>query len=400
MKKSAILFVFFHLASYSANCQFFSGDCGGGRNIVPIEDINLCNDSQWVLVFEDNFDGDSLDRGKWKNRSDQQGSLETDNEQHYSTLDNAIVDDGILKITAKRERVYERIVSWRADEDVLGDGLQNLRWHDFTTAYIYSLEKFGYGYFEARCKIPDGQGFWPAMWMYGEHVGDADHKIPSEIDVFEFWDDKPKLQRTNIHYEGNSCGKSKRGDDYSKGFHTFSMLWEPAQIEWWVDGELIRRYSRYTQNGADVGCWLNAWQLYQEAPYPTKPLTLILNLAIDNREGQKPTSSTPFPSTFEIDYVRYFVRDSVSIQQSRSSFCSVAYPIPSSGQLTIELDKELSSPVVLRVLSLQSDVLFEKDLVDNITNIDISFLENGIYFLQVLDPITLEMNFHRIVKSK
>ena len=32
--------------------------------VVPVADIP-CNNDPWILVFEDNFDGDSLDLSKW-----------------------------------------------------------------------------------------------------------------------------------------------------------------------------------------------------------------------------------------------------------------------------------------------------------------------------------------------
>ena len=36
-----------------------------GQQVVPIETFNQCNTNPWVLVFEENFDGSSLDLSRW-----------------------------------------------------------------------------------------------------------------------------------------------------------------------------------------------------------------------------------------------------------------------------------------------------------------------------------------------
>ena len=33
------------------------------------------------------------------------------------------------------------------------------------TSAIWSKEKFRFGYFECKCKMPEGQGYWPAFWL-------------------------------------------------------------------------------------------------------------------------------------------------------------------------------------------------------------------------------------------
>ncbi|MCF8371192.1 MAG: family 16 glycosylhydrolase [Bacteroidales bacterium] len=400
MKKFTFLLCFLLNFTVAINAQFFSDNCSGGTNILPIQDINLCNDSEWVLVFEDNFDGDSLDRGKWKNRQDQQGSLTTDIEQHYSTLENAIVEDGLLKITAKKEHIYALSVAWKDSNEILSDGLPNIRWYDYTTAYIFSVEKFGFGYFEASCKIPSGKGFGSAMWMYTESQGPDNANINEEIDVFEIDDNKPNDFNMNIHYDGYVCQSDYKGPDFSKEFHTYSLIWEPYKLEWYIDGELIRRYPRYTQNGSDVGCLLNAWQPFQEAPFPRHPTDLIFNFTIDNREGKKPDASTVFPSTFEIDWVRYHVREDLIDMEYKSDFFSQVFPNPNQGLLTIEIPDSFSDRVQIKLFSAYSKLILTQNLHDSINHIDLSSLENGIYFLQVENKETFQVNHHKIIISR
>ena len=400
MKKSVFILALFWILSMSTYGQFFSDNCNGGTNILPVQDINLCNDSEWILVLEDNFDGDSLDRGKWKNKQNFQGSLGADGDRVYFTLDNAVVENGILNVIANRERIYALAVAWKDSNEILGDGLTNIRWHDYIAACIYSIEKFGYGYFEASCKIPSGKGFWPAMWMYTESPGPDGKNINEEIDVFEFWENDPHDHNMNVHYDRNSCLTDYKGPDFSKDFHTFTLIWEPHIIEWYVDGELKRRYPRYYQNGSEVGCRLNAWQPYQEVPFPRHPLELKFTFAIDNRNGNRPDDSTPFPSTFEIDWVRYYVREGLMDMEYRYDFFSHVYPNPNQGTISIEIADCFSEKAQIKLFSVYSKLILTQNLPGPQTNIDLNFLENGIYFLQVRNKETYQVNHHKIIISK
>ncbi|MCF8371191.1 MAG: family 16 glycosylhydrolase [Bacteroidales bacterium] len=399
MKKLVFIVVLFWICSMPSYSQFFSDNCSGGTNILPVQDINLCNDSEWVLVFEDNFDGDSLDLTKWKESSGR-GSLITSPNQDVQTLRNAIVENGILNLIAKPEHVKDLVITWKDTNEILSDGLPNYRWFDYTAALIMPIKKFPYGYFEASCKIPAGKGIWPAMWEYGAYQDEYNNTIEQELDVFEFCEGKTKIIRTNIHHDGDVCPAKYRGTDYSKDFHTFGLLWEPYMLEWYVDGELIRRYSRYTQNGSDAGCRLNAWQPYQEAPFPKESMTLFLSTGVDKRDGQKPDGSTPFPSKFQIDWTRYYVREDLMNSTKQLPFNSLVYPNPNQGTITVEVDVTYSDKVQIRILSIQLNPVFEKYLPGNVHQLSIDFLENGLYFLQVENTETHQCDFHKIIISK
>ena len=42
------------------------------------------------------------------------------------------------------------------------------------------LHQFEYGFVEAYAKLPAGQGFWPAIWLYGSNPSS------DELDMMEF----------------------------------------------------------------------------------------------------------------------------------------------------------------------------------------------------------------------
>lgn len=398
MKKSILLFTLFWVFTTTSYSQFFSDNCSGGTNILPIQDINLCNDSEWILVFEDNFDRDSLDLSTWKNLlwPGAPGGLD----QSLLTLRNAEVEDGILNLLAKREHVKELAITYLDSNEILSDGLPNYRWFDYTSALILSTKKYSYGYFEASCKIAPGKGIGSAMWMYGDYLDQYNITKEQEIDVFEISENKQNVMNMNIHHDGDACSERHRGPDFSKNFHTFGLLWEPYKIEWFVDGELIRRYPRYFQNGADVGCRLNAWQPYQETPFPKDSVALLFNSSVDNRANNKPDASTPFPSKFQIDWVRYYVHKDQFIPGKSSMIFTKVYPNPANGRFTIETDASNFDGFKLIIIDLKSKIVYSTRLYETISDIDISFLDNGMYFMIIENTISYQINRHKVIISK
>lgn len=302
----------------------FSQICSA-QKVIVIND-GLCENGSWELVFEDDFNGNSLDITKWEIQGWAQGPLIDAAAQEYNSLDNIIVANGKLSIIAKKETVLRKAVSWKNEDDILDDGYPNLRTYFYTSSNILTKTPFGYGKYEIRCKIPKGKGFWPAFWTFSGPIW-------NEIDIFEFWNeencigqyDSSKLSKNphfNSHYDYNGNGISENcgsdvfgscdnwnGPDYSEDFHTFSMIWNNYTIEWYIDGELKRRTTKFTNLlGQPVNCSsliANQYYLLNHSFPQQKLQHIIVNLAIQAREGG-PDENTPFPSAFEIDYIRYY----------------------------------------------------------------------------------------------
>jgi beta-glucanase (GH16 family) len=317
MKKLTIfIFIIFSSRIYSQTiCE--------GQQVVPIETFNQCNANPYVLVFEDSFDGNSLDLSRWTYGP---RIRYCNNEQQYYTIgDNVEVSNGSLKLIAKKETVYARAVDWLSDnEHLYCDGVdrgQNKRYFYYTSANIETVKKFSYGKYEARIKIAKGKGFWPAFWMFG---GDP---VYNEIDVFEFWNeddvlgnyDPSKLSRVHnmtIHFDFNGDGNESMchteylGVDFSQDFHVFTVIWEKNKIEWYVDGSLKRTdYQYYTILGQPTGCTIYAWSQYiLNKIYAKNPMHIILNFAIQSG-SDSPEISTVFPSQMEVDWVRYYQKN-------------------------------------------------------------------------------------------
>lgn len=256
--------------------------------ILPLPSGPASKISNWTLLFSDEFDGVYLDQTKWTTCYwwENMGCSNTSNNQlEWYLPDNVLVSNGTVKLLADRRT----IVGTDGETYPYTSGM-------ITTGRNSSKKAlppkfiFLYGYAEIMAKIPRGKGLWPAFWMLPES-----HDSKPEIDVMEILGDKPNKIHMALHYRNSDgsadqSGGSWIGPDFSAGWHTFGIWWEPDQIVWYVDG-IPRRRSN------------NSRHISKE------PMYLLLNLAIGGDWPGTPDSATPFPSYFEIDFVRVWGSD-------------------------------------------------------------------------------------------
>lgn len=212
------------------------------------------------------------------------------NEQQFYTdrPENIIVEDGMLKITARRE-LY------------LGSS--------FTSARITSKGKYEkkYGRIEARIKMPLGRGLWPAFWMLGsniqttEEIPDDPSTVPwpqcGEIDIVEYLGNNPINVFGTVHGPGYFGGESisknytlKTGR-FDNEFHVYGIEWGENYINFYVDDAL---YHRVTPSDVP-GEWVF-----------NQPYYMILNMAVGGNLPGPPNDQTAFPQTMWVDYIRVY----------------------------------------------------------------------------------------------
>jgi len=187
------------------------------------------------LVWQDEFDGDALDRTKWGGHGFADGEVHK-RRDGYWCMEMARVEDGMLHIPS----IY-------SEEGVAGGPA------GYYSLGIDTRGRFTqkYGYFEARCKLPTGQGLWSAFWMYNDVVGSADSSPQkgTEVDIYEsaYWREsgcKQNAVSSNLHYyEGGYAGTlhSKNvGRFYVKKpyetFHTYGVEWNEKEYIFYIDG--------------------------------------------------------------------------------------------------------------------------------------------------------------------
>ena len=123
----------------------------------------------------------------------------------------------------------------------------------FTSARLITKGKFDfrYGRVEARIKVPEGAGVWPAFWMLGADIDKVGWPACGEIDIMEFIGKEPTTVYGTIHGPGYS-GASGVGRSItlpgstkaSADFHTFAVEWSDEEIRWFLDGKRFSTTSK------------------------------------------------------------------------------------------------------------------------------------------------------------
>lgn len=308
-----------------------SGQICDGQTMVLTES-GQCDNTPYVLVFEDNFDGSMLDLSKWSlpyqgvlrdfnHLLEKQWYANSGNTPSISINNNIELSNGTLKLIARKEP--NPIVGTYVSNYSTNPWTYNTETFDYTSSEIDSKYKFGYGKYEIRCKIAKGKGFWPAFWMFGT----GPNGINDEIDVFEFWNENTaciydasklsKVPNMTLHHNNQQCGTDYNGPDFSQDFHIFTVIWDIYKVYWYVDGVLKRQSTKfYSMVPQPIDCnGLEApMACIMDNLFPKESMNIIANFAIQSGTSQcgqftidnNPDINTPFPSSFEIDYIRYY----------------------------------------------------------------------------------------------
>ncbi|MTB53314.1 family 16 glycosylhydrolase [Lewinella sp. W8] len=237
------------------------------------------------LVWSDEFDGTSLNTLDWNYQvgdgCDRGICGWGNNEVQWYQQQNVSVSDGTLKITARRESVANST---------------------YTSGRITTEDKndFRYGYYEARIKLPEAGGTWPAFWMLPTDYVYGGWPTSGEIDIMEFVANDPREVFGTIHYGLPFPNNSFQGNELEIGegnwyddFHTFAIEWREDEIKWFVDDIL---YSTKVPSDVSPARW----------PFD-QDFHFLLNVAVGGTLGGAVTASS-FPTTMEVDYVRVYDR--------------------------------------------------------------------------------------------
>ena len=254
---------------------------------VPFLAISGCSveDTQTVarfteLVLQDEFDTDgSPNSAIWDFNIGTGINGWGNNElQYYTDRDeNVEVQNGFLIITARQE---------------------SFEGSSYTSARLLTKGLFEqtYGRFEARIRLPYGQGLWPAFWL----LGADDEKVwpqIGKIDIMEYRGQEPTKVLGSVHGPGYSGGEAitksytLENDRFDTGFHVFGIEWGPEYINFYVDDVL---YNQITPENV-TGEWVF-----------DQPFYILMNVAVGGSFVGSPNAETIFPQNMLVDYVRVY----------------------------------------------------------------------------------------------
>lgn len=167
------------------------------------------------------------------------------------------------------------------------------------------LFSFQYGRLEIKAKLPEEQGLWPAGWLLGTNYATVGWPSCGEQDVMERVGaaGSPDWNDGSIHgygFTGSNLGTTYyfASGDSAASWHTYGMIWKKNSVAYYIDDE-TSPYVTYTPS--NISSLSGAvW------PFNSGPAFLILNLAVGGSWPGSPTSSTTFPATMQVDYVRIY----------------------------------------------------------------------------------------------
>lgn len=231
------------------------------------------NSNDWKLIWSDEFNYEGLpDSTKWGNDV---GYIANNELQYYTKrdIDNSVVSGGNLMIIAREEKIDTFAYS---SARLITDG-------KFTCTY---------GRIEARMKLPVGQGIWPAFWTLGQNIHQLGWPKCGEIDIMEHIN-KEDIMHGTIHWDqnGHVYFGGSTPCDVTK-FHVYATEWDKDSINFFMDNTKYWGYS--------IKDSVNNTEEFH------KPHYILLNLAIGGDWPHNPDSTTIFPDTVFVDYVRVF----------------------------------------------------------------------------------------------
>ena len=229
------------------------------------------------LVFEENFEGKTLNLSKWEydlgNGDNGWGNREL--EYYRKSQENIYIENNQLHIKSK---------------------LENYGNMKYTSAKITTKHtfQFTYGYVEAKIKLPIGKGIWPAFWMLGANIDDVNWPECGEIDILEAVNKDQKILNTLHWKDENSNQYQNYGLDSEiekrEEFHKYGLNWTEEEIIMYID---------------DRECFKKNLNEIKSKAF-NKPFYLILNLAVGGDLPGFEIDDSIFPLEMVIDYIKIY----------------------------------------------------------------------------------------------
>lgn len=319
----------------------------------------LIQANEYTLVWNDEFDDDSLSVSKWNIQFGGGGWGNNEFQFYTARSKNVRVENGFLILEALKERYINS---------------------DYTSARINTKGKgfVKYGKIEARISLPTGAGTWPAFWMMPENnLYYGGWPASGEIDIMEHKGSEPSMISNAVHTYNKSADNcwnyQFNFQNIENNFHIYGIEWEEKP-----DGvhDCIRFYIDDTntttiwEESKDYKMWPFNHEFY-----------ILLNIAVGGGFGG-PVDNTIFnsPVQMKVDYVHMFKKTKTADNQNIKSSNIKIYPTRITDKLYIESD----IPTNLEIYNSYGCLFKQFNLTDN-SILDTDTWLKGLYILRTND---------------
>ena len=241
------------------------------------------------LVFQDEFNGTGLpDESKW---GYEVGFIRNHEMQYYTErrVENVFQKDGILHLRCISEDTLKN-----EKGEILNKNITDGKEYYITSGSITTKGKHAWTYcrVEARLKVPQASGTWPALWMMPSDNVYGYWPRSGEIDIMEYIGNDINKFYCATHYLNGDKGSNKAVDNIND-WHIIAFEWHEDRMEFYCDGRMFYRILNPDTNWGD-------WPFDQD-------FHLILNFAFGGGwGGEKGFDTSVLPLDYQIDYVRIF----------------------------------------------------------------------------------------------
>jgi len=173
----------------------------------------------------------------------------------------------------------------------------------FTSAKLttQNLQSVRFGRVEARIRVPEGKGMWPAFWMLGDNRTEIDWPGCGEIDIMEVIGNSETVLHSTVHYTNSQNKRGINGKSFthteklSNEYHIYSLDWTPEMMTFMLDQQVVHEI----EIEADMKEFLRSFYL-------------ILNIAVGGNWPGNPDETTVFPQRMYVDWVRVYSNDNIN----------------------------------------------------------------------------------------
>lgn len=195
--------------------------------------------NDWVLVFEDDFSGTSLNTRNW-NRIDYVNWTAPD-WRKYQSQEKDLIEFGV--------KGDSTMTLWGKYGDYTTQSNQTEATPTYACGGIDTLHTFSfqYGYVEVRAQFDSVQGCWPAIWMMPKKGG---WPTNGEIDIMEHLNYEGNIYQT-IHYpasNGSNTSQSVSPQFDKTAWHTYGVEWTKEGITFYLDGTATKTMTSNSTN--------------------------------------------------------------------------------------------------------------------------------------------------------